>query len=98
MPRDKAIYTRVTIDEHATITARAGAAGLTVSEYLRRKALAEDDVAALRERMARMEDDLRSFAEFFKAARASSPPIPQPSSVPDDWEGQPDYVYPGKHE
>lgn len=95
MPRrDKAIYTRVSADEHATITARAGAAGLTVSEYLRRRALAEDDVAALRARMARMEDDLRSFAEFFSAARRSS--LPSPDTVPADWEGQADYQYKSK--
>jgi hypothetical protein len=65
--------------EYAQVHAAAVATtGGNVSEYVRRKTLAGDgpgEVAELRERMARMEEDLAEFQDFFKHCEH---PLPNP--------------------
>jgi len=58
------VQLRVNEEEKARIERLAGATGESVSSYLRRKALEEEELAALRERMAKMEAQLEKYADL----------------------------------
>ena len=107
MPRPGFESIRRSAEEHDRWYAEAAAEGTNFSEWARRKlnepsqlarlqaeAQAQAErVARLQAQVDRMADDLATFQEFFRARRAGTPPIPQPETVPDDWEGQSDYQY-----
>ena len=91
MPRPGFIQFRADATERARWQAEAEAEGITLSDLIRRRMNEPDRVTRLQAQVDRMADDLASFQEFFRARRASTPPIPQPDAVPADREGQPDY-------
>jgi hypothetical protein len=76
--RTRPIITRVAWSESEYVQVRAAAEATTggnVSEYVRRKTLAKDAGDGLRERVARLEEDLATFQEFFKHRER---PLPNP--------------------
>lgn len=60
MPKTKVLFVRVSPEDKATIEAHAADAGLGVAEYMRRKALEGDELAA---RVARLEARLERSKE-----------------------------------
>lgn len=62
--KTKVLFVRVNEEDHARITAHAAAAGLGVAEYMRRKALEGNTLAA---RVARLEETLEHYAKAPKA-------------------------------
>ena len=66
--KTKVLFVRVNEEDHARITAHAAAAGQGVAEYMRRKALEGDDLAARVERMEKrlMDADLSALVEGAK--------------------------------
>lgn len=92
MTRTKMLRVRMSDAEWAKMERIASGHGQTLSDYARMRLLGEmDDVAELREA-------LDNFTEFFGARRRAEPPIPQPDTTPSDWDGDPNYRYPGKHD
>jgi hypothetical protein len=105
--RTRPIIIRIAWSESEYAQVHAAAVAVTggnVSEYVRRKTLTEDTGDGLRERVARLEAQLSKYAEMreqydnLAALLAGRERLPRPDTTPPDWEGQPDYQYPGKHE
>jgi len=93
MPRDGFVQIRADATERAKWQAEADAEGITLSDLIRRRMNEPDRVTRLQAQVDRMADDLATFQEFFRARRAAEPPIPQPESVTEGWEGQSDYQH-----
>ncbi|MFA5053702.1 MAG: hypothetical protein WC565_06575 [Parcubacteria group bacterium] len=107
MPREGFESIRRSKEERERWYAEAAAEGTNFSEWARRKLNEPSQLARLQaeanaqaERVARLQaqvdrmaDDLATFQEFFRARRAGEPPIPQPESVTEGWEGQSGYQH-----